>query len=110
MQQEGKLGKIIFNNPENGYTVAILDTEEGSFRIAGSFAEPKTGASYRIEGDFTIHPKYGEQFSFKNYEELMPEGKDAIQEFLSAGNIPDPEIKAISPGWQADALLLSHQE
>ena len=87
MQQEGKLGKIIFNNPENGYTVAILDTEEGSFRIAGSFAEPKTGASYRLEGDFTIHPKYGEQFSFKSYEELMPEGKDAILEFLSAGNI-----------------------
>ena len=42
MQQEGKLGKVIFNNPENGYTVAILDTEDGSFRIAGSFAEPKT--------------------------------------------------------------------
>ena len=87
MQQEGKLGKIIFNNPENGYTVAILDTEEGSFRIAGSFAEPKTGAAYRLEGDFTIHPKYGEQFSFRTYEEVMPEGEDAILEFLSAGNI-----------------------
>ena len=87
MQQEGKLGKVIFNNPENGYTVAILDTEDGSFRIAGSFAEPKTGAAYRLEGDFTIHPKYGEQFSFKSYEEVMPEGEDAILEFLSAGNI-----------------------
>jgi len=30
--------------------------------------------------------------------------------FPPPGNIPDPEIKAISPGWQADALLLSHQE
>lgn len=92
MQKEGKLGKIIFNNPENGYTVAILDTDEGSFRIAGSFAEPKTGAAYRLEGEFTIHPRYGEQFSFKNYEEIMPEGEDAILEFLSAGN-----IKGIGP-------------
>ena len=87
MQQEGKLGKIIFNNPENGYTVAVFDTDEGSFRIAGSFAEPKTGAAYRLEGKFTIHPKYGEQFSFASYEEVMPEGADAILEFLSAGNI-----------------------
>lgn len=87
MQQEGRLGKIIFNNPENGYTVAVFDTEEGSFRIAGSFAEPKTGAAYRLEGRFTVHPKYGEQFSFASYEEVMPEGAEAILEFLSAGNI-----------------------
>ena len=87
MKQEGKLGKIIFNNPENGYTVAILNTEDGSFRIAGSFAEPRSGVSYRLEGDFTIHRKYGEQFSFTSYEELMPEGTEAILDFLSAGNI-----------------------
>ena len=87
MQKEGKLGKIIFNNAENGYTVAILDTDDGSFRIAGSFAEPKQGAKYRLEGKFTIHARYGEQFSFTSYEELMPEGEDAILEFLSAGNI-----------------------
>ena len=87
MQQEGKLGKIIFNNPANGYTVAIFDTEEGSFRIAGSFADPRPGNAYRLEGRFTVHPKYGEQFSVTGYEEIMPEGADAILEFLSAGNI-----------------------
>ncbi len=87
MQQEGKLGKIIFNNPENGYTVAVFDTEAGAIRIAGSFAEPKSGAKYRLQGRFTIHPKYGEQFSVASYEEMMPEGADAILEFLAAGNI-----------------------
>ena len=87
MQQQGTLGKIIFNNPENGYTVAVFDTETGAIRIAGSFAEPKSGAKYRLEGRFTIHPKYGEQFSVSSYEEMMPEGSDAILEFLSAGNI-----------------------
>ena len=87
MQQQGKLGKIIFNNPENGYTVAVFDTEAGAIRIAGSFAEPKSGAKYTLEGRFTIHPKYGEQFSVSSYEEMMPEGADAILEFLSAGNV-----------------------
>ena len=87
MTQNGKLGKIIFNNPENGYTVAVFDTEDGAIRIAGSFAEPRTGAKYRLEGRFVIHPRYGEQFSFTDYDEMMPEGAEAILEFLSAGNI-----------------------
>ena len=92
MQREGTLSRIIFYNEGNGYTVAVLDTEEGAIRIAGSVGEPKEGARYRLEGRFTIHPKYGEQFSFSECEELMPEGEDAIYEFLAAGN-----IKGIGP-------------
>lgn len=87
MIKEGKLGKIIFNNEENGYTVAIFDTEDGAIRIAGSFNAPKIGTKYRLDGSFTIHRKYGEQFSFTSYEEVLPEGVDAIYEFLAAGNI-----------------------
>lgn len=87
MLKEGKLGKIIFNNRENGYTVAILTTDTGSIRVAGAFNEPKTGNRYRLEGRFIIHKKYGEQFSFTNYEEIQPEGVEAIREFLVAGNI-----------------------
>lgn len=92
MIKEGKIAKVIFNNPGNGYTVAVFDTKDGSFRIAGSFAEPKIGTRYRIEGKFTIHFKYGEQFSVSSYEEILPEGEEAILEFLSAGN-----IKGIGP-------------
>ena len=87
MQKKGTLTRIIFHNAGNGYTVAVLDTDEGAVRIAGSIAEPKEGADYSLEGRFTIHPKYGEQFSFNSYEELLPEGEDAIYEFLAAGNI-----------------------
>ncbi|MBR0400633.1 MAG: ATP-dependent RecD-like DNA helicase [Mogibacterium sp.] len=87
MQQTGTLSRVIFNNPENGYTVAVFDTDEGSMTIVGSFAEPKPGARYRLDGRFVIHKKYGEQFSFSSFEELLPVGEDAILEFLSAGNI-----------------------
>ena len=92
MQKDGRISKIIFNNEDNGYTVAVLDTDEGAIRIAGSIADPREGASYRLEGRFGIHPKYGEQFNFASYEELLPEGEDAIYEFLAAGN-----IKGIGP-------------
>ncbi|NLY86974.1 MAG: ATP-dependent RecD-like DNA helicase [Clostridiales bacterium] len=99
MIKEGKLGKIIFNNSDNGYTVAILTTDEGSIRVAGVFNEPKTGSSYRLEGRFTVHKRYGEQFSFISYEEIQPEGIDAIREFLAAGN-----IRGIGPK-MADTLI-----
>lgn len=87
MQKEGRFSRIIYNNPENGYTVAVFDTDEGSITATGSVAEPKTGTKYRLEGRFVIHKKYGEQFSFTSFEELLPEGEDAILEFLTAGNI-----------------------
>lgn len=87
MIKEGTLKKIIFNNQENGYTVAVFGTDEGSIRIAGSFNEPKIGTKYRLEGGFIIHKKYGEQFSFVSYEEVLPEGAEAIYEFLAAGNV-----------------------
>lgn len=87
MIKEGKLSRIIFNNSGNGYTVAVFTTDEGSFRIAGAFAEPKIDTRYRLEGKFVIHPRYGEQFSVSSYEEILPEGEEAILEFLSAGNI-----------------------
>lgn len=87
MQIEGKLVRIIFNNSSNGYTVGVFDTEDGAIRIAGSFAEPRIGTAYKLDGKFTVHPKYGEQFSVAGYEEKLPEGKEAILEFLAAGNI-----------------------
>lgn len=101
MLKEGKLSKIIFNNSENGYTVAVFDTDEGAIRIAGSFNEPKTGTKYRLEGSFTIHRRYGEQFSFTSYEEILPEGVDAIYEFLANGN-----IRGIGP--KTAELIIEH--
>ncbi|MCF0141217.1 MAG: ATP-dependent RecD-like DNA helicase, partial [Mogibacterium sp.] len=87
MQKKGTISRIIFHNDSNGYTVAVFTTEDGSFRIAGAFNEPKIGSAYRVEGSFTVHPKYGEQFSVKSYEEMMPEGEEAITAFLASGAI-----------------------
>ncbi len=87
MQKKGTLNRIIFHNEGNGYTVAVFDTEDGAIRVAGAFNEPRIGGAYSLEGSFTIHPKYGEQFSFTGYTEVMPEGVDAIRDFLAAGTI-----------------------
>ncbi len=92
MEKFGKLEHIIFHNDENGYTVAIFETEEEQFTVTGSFHHPNPALQYRIIGNFKVHKKYGEQFNVESYEEMMPEGTDGIRDFLAAGT-----IKGIGP-------------
>lgn len=113
MQIEGSISRIIFNNDTNGYTVAVFDTEDGAIRIAGHFNEPSPGARYRLEGEFVVHKKYGEQFSFTRSEEVMPEGEEAIRDFLASGTIKGIGPKTaelIVESFGADSLRVIEEE
>ncbi len=87
MQVEGTISRILFNNESNGYTVAIFVTEDHAIRITGHLNETKIGARYRLEGNFVMHRKYGEQFAFTYCEEALPKGEQAIKDFLASGAI-----------------------
>ena len=91
-EKKGVLTEIIFHNEENGYTVGVFETEEEYFTCVGCIAEPRKGATYRLTGEFRVHPGYGEQFSFTACEEVMPEGTDEIRAFLASGT-----VKGIGP-------------
>ena len=91
-EKKGVLTEIIFHNEENGYTVGVFETEEEYFTCVGCIAEPRKGATYRLTGEFRVHPGYGEQFSFTACEEVMPEGTDEIMAFLASGT-----VKGIGP-------------
>ncbi len=86
-EKKGVLTEIIFHNEENGYTVGVFETEEEYFTCVGCIAEPRKGATYRLTGEFRVHPGYGEQFSFTACEEVMPEGTDEIRAFLASGTV-----------------------
>ena len=85
--QIGKITEVIFRNNENGYTVAEFETETELFTIVGNLARCNTGTRMELTGRFKEHPKYGEQFSISQFRELMPEGTQAIREFLKSGVI-----------------------
>ena len=91
-EKKGVLTEIIFHNEENGYTVGVFETDEEYFTCVGCIAEPRKGATYRLTGEFRVHPGYGEQFSFTACEEVMPEGTDEIRAFLASGT-----VKGIGP-------------
>lgn len=92
IEVEGRITDIIFYNRENGYIVAVFETEAEMFTIVGNVHEAMEGRSYLLRGQFIEHKKYGEQFAFFEYEEKMPETEEGIESFLCSG-----VIKGIGP-------------
>lgn len=84
-EKQGTIAEIIFHNNENGYTVAVFETETEAFTIVGNLSNASPGRSYILRGEFVMHSVYGEQFSIKEFEEVMPSTKEGIREFLSSG-------------------------
>ncbi len=91
-EKKGTIADIIFRNEKNGYTIAVFETEEEQFTAVGSMAACRKGLSLVLRGSFTVHPKYGEQFAFSGYEEVIPESLQGIEEFLATGM-----LKGIGP-------------
>lgn len=83
-QHKGQIVEIIFYNKENGYTVAVFETEFEAFNVVGIMPHVSIGRTYTLRGEFVMHPTYGEQFSIKEFEEEMPSTEDGIREFLSS--------------------------
>ena len=101
----GVIREIIFHNNENGYTVAVFETEsqgwEEEFTIVGNIPKAAAGRTYRLEGDFVDHPSYGEQFKVSSFEEQMPTSEEGIRDFLSSG-----ALKGIGPKTAAAMVAL----
>ncbi len=88
----GTLTHIVFRSEETGYTVASLEAEGERIPVVGKMLSCSVGASYVLRGDFTVHPKYGEQFAFTECESRMPQDVEGMLNFLSSG-----QIKGVGP-------------
>ncbi|MGI6257488.1 MAG: ATP-dependent RecD-like DNA helicase [Anaerovoracaceae bacterium] len=84
-QLEVTIENIVFHNKDNGYTIAVVNTEEEQFTAVGVLPSCHPGRTYVLRGEFTVHPNYGEQFAFKESEEVMPSTEAGIADFLSSG-------------------------
>lgn len=88
MEQEllyGTVAAIVFQNPENGYTVLRLKTQDGeTVTVVGSIPMTVVGERLSITGRWISHATYGRQFEADLLERLMPESKDEILAYLSS--------------------------
>ena len=104
-EKQGIITEIIFHNEDNGYTIAVMETEDEYFTVVGCLPSCVKGSSYKLRGTFKVHPTYGEQFAFNEFEEMLPTGKAGIEGFLASG-----VIKGIGPKMAAAIVNLFGEE
>lgn len=91
---QGQVERITFQNEENGWTIARLKQENrlGLVTIAGNLPGVTAGEELKITGNWTRHPKYGDQFSIVSFETTVPSSVVGIKKYLGSGL-----IKGIGP-------------
>lgn len=77
----------IFRNEDNGYTVALIETDENVVTITGSFPQNLINETIIAYGEVIKHPKYGEQFKVETYSIILPTNLEQIENYLSSGLI-----------------------
>ena len=96
---EGTVTSIVFSNPENGYAILRLETDDGIATAAGCIPGVSVGEYLAFSGSWTTHPQYGEQFKVETYEMKPPSGADEIYRYLASG-----AIKNIGPAKARDIV------
>lgn len=84
---KGCVEKIIYRNPENGYTVLCLENNGDETTCVGVFQLLDEGESVELTGEYVFHPSYGEQFKVYSYDSIMPDDLYSIEKYLASGAI-----------------------
>ena len=92
----------IYSNQSNGYLVGLFRVKESDIEeyinkvitFTGIFDELKYKMTYKMEGNFISHNKYGNQFQVDSYELIMPTKEEEIIDFLSSDLFPIGEKTA----------------
>ncbi|EZH67960.1 hypothetical protein DH09_08580 [Bacillaceae bacterium JMAK1] len=104
----GTVSQLIFRNDENGYTVMIVDVEQSepkaethTITVLGHFPSSPEGELLTFRGQYTEHPKYGQQFKSETYEKHIPREGQALIQYLSSERFP-------KVGRKTAAMVVAH--
>ncbi len=90
----GQIERITYSNEENGFTIARVKVpgRRDLVTVVGNLISPMPGEIIKMQGEWTTHPKYGEQFKLVSYKTSVPATVYGIQRYLGSGL-----IKGIGP-------------
>jgi exodeoxyribonuclease V alpha subunit len=98
---EGRVERITFANPENGYTVAKVQFPglPGLTTVVGRMVGITEGQQVKVRGRQVLHPKFGLQIEAEEVEGLAPSDAEGVRRYLASGL-----IKGVGPKL-AEALV-----
>lgn len=85
---EGTVEHIVYNNEENGYTVARVKHNNEIISIVGYIPFLSEGQRIRIQGEWVTHQNFGQQIKVESCEEVIPSTIEGIEKYLASGLIP----------------------
>ncbi|MBU2622514.1 MAG: AAA family ATPase, partial [Proteobacteria bacterium] len=90
----GRIDKITYTSEETGYTVAkvIVPGKKEPVTVVGNLISPVPGETLTMKGEWTRHPKFGEQFKVSEFSSAAPESPAGIEKYLGSGI-----VKGIGP-------------
>ena len=82
----GQIERITFASAEDGFTIAKLKVygHRDLVTVVGNLMAPKPGEILKMKGEWTNHPKYGEQFKIVHYRTAVPASVYGIQKYLGS--------------------------
>jgi exodeoxyribonuclease V alpha subunit len=88
-QLQGVVERLTYHAPDSGYTVARFKVpkERELITVVGNFANIQTGQTLQLSGFWREHPKFGQQFQVKTYQETKPATLTGIEKYLGSGLI-----------------------
>ena len=91
---QGRIERITYSNDQDGYTVAKIKVNGRNdlVTVIGHMIAPLPGQVMKMRGEWSTHPKYGEQFKAVRCECTVPATSAGIQRYLGSGL-----IKGIGP-------------
>jgi exodeoxyribonuclease V alpha subunit len=93
-QLSGLIERITYSDEDSGYTVARLKVQgrRDLVTAVGNLMGTSPGESVRLQGRWSIHPRYGEQFKIDSFQSIQPATIYGIRKYLGSGL-----IKGIGP-------------
>ncbi len=83
------LKNVIFEAKENNFQIVSVYTDTGKDIIISGYFQPMIKeVSYEVEGDFVVHPKFGEQLQVKSMKKKIDTSKQGIVDYLSSNFFP----------------------
>jgi exodeoxyribonuclease V alpha subunit len=90
----GQIERVSYTNEENGFTIAKVRIQgrRELATVVGNMVAPAPGEILEMKGEWTNHPRYGEQFRIARYTSKVPATVAGIERYLGSGL-----IKGIGP-------------
>ncbi|MFO7715511.1 ATP-dependent RecD-like DNA helicase [Desulfosarcina sp.] len=85
----GQIERITYSDDQSGFTIAQVRVSgrPGLVTVVGSLMAPVPGEVLQMQGEWTQHPRFGEQFKVVHYQTQVPATVSGIKKYLGSGMV-----------------------